>query len=193
MIIGLAGTHCTGKSTLAQAVADRYGIPFIKTSTSQVFKELGKDPKVAMPLTERLQVQKVILYRLAEEWADVGKDQLHITDRTPYCMAAYTLAEVSGYETIHPFHDRELMNYLALCHEVATEFFGSIVHLPIALEFEENQEKIRASGSRAYREHHDLILRGLLSGKANVFGMPHIDLDLRVSMIGGIMGADKPS
>ena len=40
-MIGIAGAHRTGKSTLAQEFADRYDCEFLETSVSSVFEEMG--------------------------------------------------------------------------------------------------------------------------------------------------------
>ena len=45
-MIGLVGSHRTGKTTLARAFAEDSGIPFVETSTAEVFRRLGYDPKV---------------------------------------------------------------------------------------------------------------------------------------------------
>jgi len=46
--LGLCGAHRTGKTTLAIAISSLLNIPFVRTTTSQVFAQLGLDPAEPM-------------------------------------------------------------------------------------------------------------------------------------------------
>ena len=92
MSLGLCGTHRTGKSTLAKAYALAEGVPYLQTGATQVFLDMGLDPKVDYPLDVRIQIQKRILESFDKQYSAAGRD--FITDRTPIDMMAYTLADV---------------------------------------------------------------------------------------------------
>ena len=68
-MIGLSGAHRTGKSSLARAFAEKHGIPFVETSASQVFKDLGVDPAATHDFSTRLTVQEEILKRFDAMYA----------------------------------------------------------------------------------------------------------------------------
>lgn len=191
MLIGLAGTHCTGKTTLAQELAKRYeGVTFLQTSTSAVFKRLSKDPKQAMPLHERVDVQVEIAKTLWAEWADAAEsEETFVTDRTPADMLAYLFAEVSGYGEIEPDLDARLMRYKALCRSMM-EAFGLVYLVRIGIPFDQTGDKVRASGSLAYRTHHEMLIRAMLGevGDPSVYReIAVLDLDERAHRIGNFL------
>ena len=191
MLIGLAGTHCTGKTTLAQELAKRYeGVTFLQTSTSAVFKRLGKDPKQAMPLHERLDVQVEVAKTLWAEWADAAEsDGTFVTDRTPADMMAYLFAEVSGYGVIEPELDDRLLRYKALCQNMMSAF-GLVYLVRIGIPFGQAGDKVRASGSLAYRTHHEMLIRAMLCEVGDPSAYRELavtDLDERVHRIGNFL------
>lgn len=164
VFLGLMGTHGTGKTSLAQAYADKHpGTTFIKTGISDVYKSLGLDPKVRMSLNTRMDVQEKVLDYLCDQWEkgllEHGlKEGNIISDRTPYDLIAYTLAEVSGYEDIDEKLDQRIAFYITRCR-IAAQTFDSIVHVPIYLQVSSDPAgKVRASNSMAYRYHLDLLM-----------------------------------
>jgi nicotinamide riboside kinase len=172
ILIGLVGTAGCGKTTLAKAYADATGNGFIKTSTSEVFKKHNLDPKVRMTMQERLIVQNDILDTLLDQWLAHESDEgVFITDRTPYCMITFTLAEVSGYGSLDPYTESLLSSYIMRCH-LAARAFASIIHVPMGIPLVADPTgKVRASGGVGYNAHYDLLLKGLL--KERMFGAPH--------------------
>ena len=94
MRIGLCGSHRTGKTTLAEAVSKKTGIPFVRTSTSEVFRRAGLDPAASLDFNKRLWIQNETLEAAKGVWEAAGKS--FITDRTPVDMMAYTLGDIQG-------------------------------------------------------------------------------------------------
>lgn len=92
-MIGLAGAHRSGKSTLARLVAEKIGIEYLDMDVGQVFKDLGVDPKAMMPFEERLVIQEKILDHIGAKLS-LRIGQRFIADRTPYDVLMYTLADV---------------------------------------------------------------------------------------------------
>jgi AAA+ superfamily predicted ATPase len=68
MNFGLCGGHRTGKTTLAQAIANQKNIPFIKTDTSAVFRKFGLDPALPMDFSTRLHIQHKVLEAAIAIW-----------------------------------------------------------------------------------------------------------------------------
>jgi hypothetical protein len=154
MNLGLCGGHRTGKTTLAQAIADRKNIPFVKTDTSAVFKKFNLDPSAAMDFDTRLTIQHQILAAAIAIWEQ--ESRLFISDRTPIDMMAYTLGDIQG-ETEVNFS--ELENYLDLCFDATNKFFKNIaiVQPGIPLVYEVG----KAALNLAYIEHINILVMGL--------------------------------
>ncbi len=152
--IGLCGGHRTGKTTLADAVSRKSGIPFVRTSTSGVFAEHGLDPAAPMNFKTRLWIQHKVIESAETVWKDRAGS--FITDRTPLDMLAYTLADITGTTEVD-FPD--LKAYADVCFNVANTLFTHLVIIQpgIPLIF----EKGKAALNRAYIEHLSCIITGL--------------------------------
>lgn len=168
MMIGLIGVHGTGKTTLAQEVADKLGYHFCKTSTSEVYKRLGKDPAVRMTFDERLEVQYAILNELRVEWQSYAGENA-ITDRTPIDLMAYTLADVDSYDALTEKQTTMLSYYLGNCLGTYVKFFDKVAVLPNQRFGLEETDKLRANLSWGYSFKLDALLRGLLSSNGIEF------------------------
>ena len=179
--LGLCGAHRTGKTTLAIAIASQLNVPFVRTTTSQVFAELGLDPAEAMDFKTRLFVQNHVLDAAEQVWQNSLSPFL--SDRTPIDMIAYTLADIQGKTDV----DFDLLNpYIDRCFTSTNQFFHNlaIVQPGIPLVYEEGKASLNA----AYIEHINVLVIGLCQDsrvKANVFCNPReaIALDLRICNI----------
>lgn len=158
MTIGLTGSHRTGKTTLARAVAEKLGLEFVETSASSVFKLMGLDPAKTYDFSTRLTVQENILESFEAVYAEHSAKSLCITDRTPLDLMAYTLAEAIG-ETVLPEDQSRLTKYMARCIEVTNRRFCSLVvvqpGIPLVLE------EGKAALNNGYIEHLNAIVLGL--------------------------------
>jgi hypothetical protein len=154
MNIGLCGSHRTGKTTLADEISRRTRFPFVRTSTSEVFKEYGLDPSKPIDFTKRLWIQHKILDAAEKVWR--AEDGQFITDRTPLDMAAYTLADVQG-STVLNFVEME--GYLSRCFEATNKYFDLLVLIQpgIPLIYEEG----KAALNEGYLEHLNFLIMGL--------------------------------
>lgn len=181
MNIGLCGSHRTGKTTLATVVSERIGMPFVKTSTSDVFKENGLDPSKPMSFTKRLWIQHKILDAAEKIWG--AEQRQFITDRTPLDMAAYTLADIHGATDLDFY---ELEKYLSRCFAVASQFFKILVVIQpgIPLIFEEG----KAALNEGYLEHLNYLIIGLCNDdrvKSSIIKIPRelVSIDNRLIAI----------
>ncbi|ALA59830.1 AAA family ATPase [Nitrospira moscoviensis] len=151
--IGLCGAHRVGKTTLAQAVSQAAGIPFLKTHTSLLFTQKGLDPAQPMPFTTRLSIQREILAAAVAVWSRAAGR--FISDRTPLDMAAYTLADVQGTT---PGSDA-LLQYLEECVLHTNRFFSTLVVIPPGIPLV--REPGKAALHEAYIEHVHTLVVGL--------------------------------
>lgn len=176
--LGLCGAHRTGKTTLAIALADRLNMPFVRTTTSQVFAQLGLDPAEPMDFKTRLFVQNHVLDAAQQVWQNSATP--FISDRTPIDMIAYTLGDIQGKTEV----DFDLLNqYIDRCFASTNQFFQNLVIIQpgIPLIYEEGKAALNA----AYIEHINILVIGLCSDRrlvANVFcnAREAIDLEIRV-------------
>ena len=179
--LGLCGAHRTGKTTLAIAIATRLNIPFVRTTTSQVFEKLGLDPAKPMDFTTRLFVQNHVLDAAEQVWQDSSSP--FVSDRTPIDMIAYTLGDIQGKTEV----DFEQLNdYCDRCFNSTNQFFQklAIIQPGIPLVYEEGKAALNA----AYIEHINILVIGLCADrrlKANVFcnHRDAITLDTRINSI----------
>lgn len=158
MMLGLAGAHRTGKTTLAQRFADVSGYTMIETKVSDIFYEYGLDPREHYSLEKRLWVQLRILERLEAVYA--ANRTYAVFDRTPIDLAAYMLADVSRLP-VSPYTDREVAEYLESCLIVTNRYFSGVVVIQPGIPVVEDITKAPASSS--YMEHINALCLGLVS------------------------------
>ena len=154
MNIGLCGGHRTGKTTLAEAIARKTGMPFVRTGTSEVFKQHDLDPSKPMDFQQRLWIQHKILDTAKELWH--AEQRQFITDRTPLDMAAYTLADIQG-ETEVNFPELEC--YLNRCFEATNRLFKVLVLIQPGIPL--MHEAGKAALNEGYLEHLNYLILGL--------------------------------
>ena len=179
--LGLCGAHRTGKTTLAKAIAASFDIPFVQTTTSQVFADLGLDPAAPMDFATRLFVQNHVLDAAEKIWQDVAHP--FISDRTPIDMIAYTLGDIQGKTEVN----FDLLNqYIDRCLAITNQYFPNlaIIQPGIPLIYEQGKAALNA----AYIEHINILVIGLCADarlQAQVFCNPReaIALDTRINKI----------
>jgi hypothetical protein len=154
MNIGVCGSHRTGKTTLAEAIAQRTGMPFLRTGTSEVFQQCGLDPSKPMDFKKRLWIQHKILDAAEKIWQ--AEEAQFITDRTPVDMMAYTLADIQGTTEVN---FDELEGYLARCIDVTNSFFALLVLVQPGIPL--MHEEGKAALNEGYLEHLNYMILGL--------------------------------
>jgi hypothetical protein len=163
--LGLCGAHRTGKTTLAIAISSDLNLPFVRTTTSQVFAQLGLDPAEPMDFQTRLFVQNHVLDAAEQVWQESASP--FISDRTPIDMIAYTFGDIQGKTDV----DFNLLSqYIDRCFASTNQFFQNlaIIQPGIPLVYEEGKAALNA----AYIEHINVLVIGLCSDrrlKTNVF------------------------
>lgn len=158
-MIGVVGSHRTGKTTLARKYAEKWNIPFVETKVSAIFKELGVDPSKLNDINERIGIQFEILKRTNELYSSANVLGGFVSDRTPLDMLAYTLADIGN--GLLPQETEDLVaRYAYECISSTNKYFSTIllVQPGIPLVAEEG----KAAMSPAYIEHLNTIMLGLV-------------------------------
>lgn len=160
--LGLSGSHRTGKTTLAAAFAEQEKRTFVRTSASEVFALLGKDPKVDYPIGERIAIQEAILYAFERQYQEAEKrDVPWISDRTPIDLASYMMADVMrGTFEGEPEFAMMVNDYVARCIAATNLWFSTVILVQPGIKVVEAPGK--APGCPAYIEHLNVIQAGLL-------------------------------
>ena len=152
--IGLCGAHRVGKTTLAHALSETSGLPFLKTHTSHVFQQRGLDPAKPMPFEIRLSIQHEILAAGVAVWSQAAGPFL--SDRTPIDMAAYTLADVQSTTKVE---GSALADYLHQCLIETNRFFSTLIIVPPGIPL--IHEPGKAALHEAYIEHLHAVIVGI--------------------------------
>ncbi len=150
----MCGSHRTGKTTLADLVSQKTGIPFVRTSTSEVFREHGLDPSRPLDFKKRLWIQHKILEAAEKVWN--AKRGRFITDRTPIDMAAYALADIQGSTDIS---FTGLEEYISRCFDATNKFFRVLVLVQPGIPLVHEEGK--AALNEGYLEHLNFLMLGL--------------------------------
>lgn len=184
-MIGLAGAHRVGKTSLARAFAEKHGLEFVETSASAIFSEMRLDPAATYDFSTRLTVQEEILKRFDALYAShIGTD-LAITDRTPLDMLAYTMAEAIG-DTVMAEDQKRFKRYAQACFDVTNKRFGVLLVVQPGIEIV--PAKGKAAANAAYIEHLSSLILGLSVDervKAAHFYIPRymVDMDERIGAL----------
>lgn len=139
MSICLAGSHRTGKSTLAKAFAAKTGWTYLPSQAGQVFVDMGV--KVAHDVAPelRLEIQEEILRRHEAAYsAHAGRPW--ISDRSPFDSAAYTVLDL--LHLIHPRHYSRVLSYVERCFDVANRHCSAIVLVQPGIPFVAEEGKM---------------------------------------------------
>lgn len=183
-MIGLAGGHRTGKTTLAKNYAEKHGWKFAQTSVSGIFKELGHDPAEKFDFQTRLTIQEQILIRLNRFYQQCEGTSV-ITDRTPIDMLAYTMAEAIG-DSVQPQDQARFRKYAEDCFNVTNRWFSEIIVVQPGIALV--QEEGKAAVNEAYIEHLNSLIIGLCCDprlKVSHFYIPRerLELDRRIESV----------
>jgi hypothetical protein len=192
MLVGLTGTHCTGKTTLAKTVADEFGYGFIRTSISDVLKDRGIDPAESMTIRQRIDAQMAILDALDTQWARAGSnpDMIWITDRTPVDLMAYAFGDVNPYTRMSDAETRDF----DLCQravESTCKKFDLVIQVQMGIPVVEDESgKLRASRCPMYRKKLEVLIRGFGDAHLNSFFLLDrdcVDLYERAKTVGSLI------
>lgn len=157
-MFALAGSHRSGKTTLARALADRMGIEFLETKVGDVFADLGIDPKAPLPFDKRLDVQNEILKTLDAQYA-LRKGKIFIADRSPFDVMGYTQADITR-DAIDPKH-RDLVagHYQYAQRIIAQNLLAVMVLYPLP---DQADAPGKAQACPYYMDHVYVTIKGMV-------------------------------
>lgn len=131
-MFALSGTHRSGKTTLAKAVAAKLDIPFVEMNVAQVFTDLGISPKSHMDFKDRLFVQGKILRHMEIKLglaASSVHNGVYITDRSPYDVLGYTMADVQR-DTLDDALRHKMAAQIQLARHITASNLLGIITVP---------------------------------------------------------------
>lgn len=178
---GFSGAHRTGKTSLAMEIAKRENIPFVKSSVTDIFTDLGYSPDQDYSIDTRIMIQNKILDVCVEQWK--SQTGTFVTDRTPIDMIAYMLAS-SHQEDINDAIDIKIQEYIQRCIDATDTYFDTIFEIHPGIPIAHASGK--ANSSVSYIQHIALIITGIMS-TVNVhtnmvdIGQSVIDFEERLS------------
>lgn len=155
-MIGVAGAHRVGKSTVAAAAANETGIFCLETRVSDTFARLGITPRSILSPEEYLNVQFEVLKDMEKKFA--AAPRLFVSDRTPLDMAAYMMATIeTGAITRH--YGMAVSEYVVCCREMTDRYFENILLLQPGITIVDDPSK--ADCNPAYIDKINLLMVGL--------------------------------
>lgn len=190
MIIGLAGAHRSGKSTLARLISERHGIAYYDGSFGRLAKSLGYDSVAKMSVPERVTMQSEVLALYGEEIRQGPASQ--ITDRTPLDMMAYQVAEVGMHAGLEEATARAIVAYRDQCLALTRDLFGTVFLLqPLPTYVVEDG---KPSGDPAYQMHIQALIEGAIFALRHtpvpVIALDVLPLDQRIRDLEGALNLE---
>lgn len=176
---GLAGASRTGKTTLAKRLSTELNIPFLDSSTTVLARKAGFNMVANMGVEERLTAQEKLLEAYMELIHEAP--QVFITDRTPFDMLAYTLAEVGMHSCDAELGER-IAKYTEACMAAGEKTFAMVMHVDPLDFYEESPDKPPLN--KAYQNHIHLLIGGaLLESSVPMMAVEDGPVEERVSRI----------
>lgn len=184
-MLGITGSHRSGKTTLARAYAAKEKVAYVEVRASDVFKDMGLDPAATYDFGTRLSVQEEILRRFDKAYAKHTAGLGAVTDRTPIDLIAYTLADATG-NAVGEEHQARLKKYIQDCLDVTNKRFSAVILIQPGIPLVHEEGK--AALNEAYIEHLNSLMLGLLVDER--VKVPHFylkrhmtDLDVRLQAL----------
>lgn len=192
MILGLAGSHRSGKTTLARAVAARGGIAFYDGSFGRLARTLGFESVARMSVVQRLTMQNRVLDLYDREIQSEVADR--ITDRTPLDMLAYLMAEVGMHAGLEEAASKAIVAYRNRCIALTRDLFDDVFLLQALPVYVVADGK--PSDDPAYQTHIQTLIEGAIFAARGTLPITAIDTfapDLRLAAVLDAMTARRAS
>ncbi|HHT4259173.1 TPA: AAA family ATPase [Klebsiella variicola] len=194
MKIGLCGAQGSGKTTMAKALSERAGIPYIDAGVGTFLSDVGIDlANDTMPIVERMKIQLLVAGHIASLTEGPGLNSTgFVIDRTPIDVMAYTHDLAAPH-----YQNPEVMavydQIRLVCEESIRENFNLTILLRPGVELTDKDRKRdqRASLDPFYVRHIDMLMSSIIFeftseadlGHLSKFAMMNrdvLDLNMRV-------------
>jgi len=124
MSFGLAGSHRSGKTTLAKELSEKFKFHYYDASVSKLMAEAGINAVGLVSLEDRMGAQEYLLEKHYEITQKLPRP--FISDRTPLDMIAYTLGEVTMHN-VNPQLSERIERYVNRCLTVTANTYDSFI------------------------------------------------------------------
>ena len=139
--IGIIGAHRTGKSTIAQEVANELAIPYVDASVGSdfVWKNSGYQYHDRVTFLERLEIQEALLEGIGQKLYAHQNQPNWVIDRSPIDILAYLM--VSLDDTCTRLVDGRVKQFREQCIELTEEYYSQLVIVQPEIEYDEVRGK----------------------------------------------------
>lgn len=180
--IGFTGSHRTGKTTLAEKVAENNGFRFVQSPVSLIAKKMGIDFSKSVPFDKRMEFQETALAVIEAAYED-ARNEMFVSDRTPLDFAAYLAADIP-MELADPDIMYRAKQYMERCIELTNRYFLSVIVVQPGIPYVAAPDK--PIPNLAYQESVATMMLGFAWDerlKTNVTILPRsvIDFDERLT------------
>ena len=158
MVYAFTGSHRSGKTTLAKAVAQELDIPFYETRSGDVLKAAGINLVGNLSIEDRMAAQELLLDHHVKTLAELPRPL--IVDRCPLDMFAYTLAEIGMHTVTDEALDQRLQRYLSRCLTATELHYAGAVLCPPLPSYDAQDGK--PPPSVTYQAHIHTLISGAI-------------------------------
>ena len=166
-MLGLIGSHRTGKTTLAEAYAKKTGAAVVKMNVGDLQRQFGFDSSnQSYGFDMRMDIQEKLLASFEEIYSTI-KDKNAIVDRTPLDLIGYTMLAVK--DNLSEAQSNRLEQYVVDCINLTNKCFTALVLLQPSIPL--TTAETSAKSCRALMEKLNLIYLGATTDERVI--IPH--------------------
>lgn len=162
MLYACIGSHRSGKTTTAKAVAEQLGLEFLDSSFN-VARQFGFDPVGHMKLEDRFTMQEAVLNHHLKEISAAPRPL--VTDRTPLDYFAYLTAEYGMMSHLRAPDGllEAAANLAERCLHAAAEQYDMVFLLDPLPVYEVDETKATPNPNPMFQLHIEALIHGALS------------------------------
>lgn len=162
----LTGCSGIGKTTLAKHISEKYGIPFISGSYSDLVPSTKDQPHKDM-ITKSLEEIRAQDYQVVNLRSKHIKDMpQYVTDRSYTDSIAYWLQKLG-----HQVPECDTTDFVGLCTTLLLRQCDAIIYIPFTTEMLEKWE-MEDNNKRVMSRWYQFELTSILDGVFNYLGTP---------------------